>query len=96
MANYQILLGSSLGQVRGIINGKSWWNWIEQARIGGPAAKKTVTIALPDEARRPVRSWVIRRAMPVKYTGPTLAGKGGGDVAMEQIVLSCEAIEISA
>jgi hypothetical protein len=26
----------------------------------------------------------------MKYTGPTLAGKGGGDVAMEEIVLSAE------
>ena len=30
----------------------------------------------------------------MKYTGPTLAGKGGGDVAMEELVLSIEALEI--
>ena len=31
--------------------------------------------------------------MPLKYTGPTLAAKGGGDVAMEELVLSIESLE---
>jgi len=30
----------------------------------------------------------------MKYTGPTLAGKGGGEVAMEELVLAAEAFEI--
>jgi len=34
--------------------------------------------------------------IPMKYTGPTFAGKGGGDVAMEEIVLSAEALELGA
>jgi len=34
--------------------------------------------------------------IPTKYTGPTLAGKGGGDVAMEEVVFSAEAFEIQA
>ncbi len=80
---------------RGLINGKSLWNWIEQARVAAPTAKRTVTIALLDEARKPVKSWVIRGAMPLKYTGPTLNAKGN-DVAIEEIVLSSEAIENSA
>jgi hypothetical protein len=37
---------------------------------------------------------VLRGVVPSKYTGPTLAGKGGGDVAMEEIVLSAQALEI--
>jgi hypothetical protein len=31
--------------------------------------------------------------MPMKWTGPTLTAKGGGDVAMEELVLSVEKIE---
>ena len=31
----------------------------------------------------------------MKYTGPTLAGKGGGEVAMEELVLSAEGYEIA-
>ena len=29
----------------------------------------------------------------MKYTGPTLAAKGGGDVAMEELVLASEGME---
>ena len=81
---------------RGIVNSKSLWDWISKARKDGPAAQKTLTITLLDEAQKPVQSWVLRGAIPMKYTGPTLAAKGGGDVAMEEIVISSEAFEISA
>ena len=80
---------------RGIINSKTLWDWIKEARISGPAAQKTVTIQLLDEAQSPVQSWVLRGTIPMKYTGPTLAGKGGGDVAMEEIVLSAQALELT-
>jgi len=81
---------------RGIVDSKSLWKWIGEARINGPAAQKTVTITLLDESQKPVQSWVLRGAIPMKYTGPTLAGKGGGDVAMEEMVLSAESMEFGA
>ena len=31
----------------------------------------------------PVMRWDLVNARPMKWTGPTLAGKGGSDVAME-------------
>jgi hypothetical protein len=31
--------------------------------------------------------------MPLKWTGPSLAAKGGGDVAIEEFVLSVESLE---
>jgi phage tail-like protein len=79
---------------RGIIDSKPLWEWIKDARVSGPAAQKSVTITLLDEARSPVQSWMLRGVVPTKYTGPTLAGKGGGDVAMEELVLSAQALEI--
>jgi phage tail-like protein len=79
---------------RGIIKSTDVWEWIKQTRTLGPAAQKTVTIELLDEAQTPVQRWVLRGVVPTKYTGPTLAGKGGGDVAMEELVLSAQAIEI--
>ena len=81
---------------RGIVNSKSLFDWIAQARVAGPAAQKTVTITLLDEAQTPVQSWVLRGVIPMKYTGPTLAGKGGGDVAMEELVLAAEGLVIEA
>ncbi|HEX2726144.1 MAG TPA: phage tail protein [Beijerinckiaceae bacterium] len=79
---------------RGIVNSKSLWDWIRDTRTSGPAAQKTVTITLFDEAQKPVESWVLRGVVPMKYTGPTLAGKGGGEVAMEEVVLSAQALEL--
>lgn len=81
---------------RGLVNFDSLWAWIQQTRTDGPAAQKTVAITLMDEARNPVRTWVLRGCIPMKYTGPSLAGKGGTDVAMEEIVLSAEGFEIQA
>ena len=80
---------------RGILNSKSLFDWISQTRTLGPAAQKNVTVTLLDEAHAPVQTWVLRGVIPMKYTGPTLAGKGGGDVAMEEIVLSAEGLEIT-
>jgi hypothetical protein len=39
---------------------------------------------------------MLHGVIPMKYTGPTLAGKGGGDVAMEELVLSAEALSMAA
>ena len=76
---------------RGLIGAKDLFDWINQTRTDGYKAKRTVTIQVLDEGRNgPVATWRLQGVMPLKYTGPTLAGKGGGDVAMEELVLSCE------
>lgn len=82
---------------RGIVNSADMWAWIQQSRsIGGRGveAKQDVVITMLDEAGTPVQSWKLRGVLPMKYTGPTLAAKGGGDVAMEELVLSAEELEL--
>ena len=81
---------------RGIVNFDRLWSWLDETRTAGPAAQKTVAVTLLDEAHDPVRTWLLRGCIPMKYSGPTLAGKGGGDVAMEEIVLAAEGFEIQA
>lgn len=81
---------------RGIVNSISLFQWIKDSRTQGPDAKKSITILLLDESQKPVQSWVLRGVLPMKYTGPTLAAKGGGDVALEELVLSSEALEMEA
>lgn len=81
---------------RGIVDSVSLWEWIEEAHTDGPSAKKNVTIKLLDEARNFVQKWTLQDVLPMKYTGPTLAAKGGGDVAMEELVLSAEGFKIEA
>jgi phage tail-like protein len=78
---------------RGIVNSITLFQWVKAARTQGPDAKKSVNILLLDEAQKPVQSWILRGVLPMKYTGATLAAKGGGDVAMEELVLSSEGLE---
>ncbi|MDZ5461295.1 phage tail protein [Azohydromonas lata] len=80
---------------RGVVDSKSLFDWIKDVRLNGvKGQKKSVTITLLDEAQAAVQTWVLGNVIPLKYTGPTLAGKGGGDVAMEEIVLSAESLSI--
>ena len=81
---------------RGVINSESVWQWIRDVRSNGVNGQKNVSITLLDEARNPVQTWKLRNVIPMKYTGPTLAAKGGGDVAMEELVLSAEGLEVEA
>jgi len=81
---------------RGVVKNPDITDWIEQVRTTGIAGKRdSVVITLLDETRQPVASWTLRSVMPLKWTGPTLAAKGGADVAMEELVLSSEKIEFA-
>lgn len=75
---------------RGVVNSSDLWSWVEQVRTRGPEAKRTVVITMLSESSSPVQTWTLRGVVPMKYTGPTFAAKGGGDVAMEELVLSAE------
>jgi phage tail-like protein len=79
---------------RGVVDSTALWGWISQARTEGPAAKRDVTVTLKDESNVAVQTWVLTRVLPMKYTGPTFAAKGGSDVAIEELVLSVEKIEV--
>ncbi|TCN32771.1 phage tail-like protein [Kribbella orskensis] len=79
---------------RGVIGDRRLFVWLKETREGiyGP---RSVTITMLDEARRPVGDWVLRNAQPKKWVGPTLAAKGGGEVAMEELQLVAEQIEFT-
>jgi phage tail-like protein len=78
---------------RGVVDSNEFFSWIKQTRDIGFKAKRDITIVLKDETGTPVRKWILQAVIPLKYTGPTLAGKGG-DVAMEELVLSAEGMQI--
>jgi phage tail-like protein len=83
---------------RGVIGSDNIYNWLDQIRSGDVKAKRTVEVKLKNEdptSQGAVVTWKLINAMPIKWTGPTLAAKGGADVAMEELVLSVETIEQS-
>lgn len=77
---------------RGLVGSDDLFVWLKTVR-DGTADARTITITLLDEARQTVATWTLRRAQPKKWTGPTFAAKGGGDVAMEELHLVHEGIE---
>ncbi len=77
---------------RGIMGLRSFWDWVDIVRRD-PEHKRVVNIVLQGEQREPVLAWKLINARPMKWTGPTLAAKGGSDVAMEEIVIAAEGIE---
>lgn len=80
---------------RGVVNTQDLWDWISQTRTTGVDAARDVTITLRDESGANVQIFKLTNAFPSKYTGPTLSGKGGGEVAMEELELTAEGLEIS-
>ncbi len=76
---------------RGLVGSTDIKDWLKTVAEGTPDPR-SVTITLLDEARQAVATWVLRQAQPKKWTGPTLAAKGGGEVAMEELSLVCEGI----
>jgi phage tail-like protein len=78
---------------RGVINALRISDWISQARTAQILAQREVIITLHDSARNPVQRWKLHNVVPAKYTGPALSGKDN-DVAVEELVLSAEKIEI--
>jgi len=79
---------------RGLVGSDDMFAWLKGVR-DGTADPRTVTVTLLDEARQAVATFTLRRAQPKKWSGPTLAAKGGGEVAMEELHLVHEGIEYS-
>jgi phage tail-like protein len=77
---------------RGIVGSKNFWDWIRETRTS-PETARNLSVTLNDEQGNPVMRWKLIRARPMKWTGPTLAGKGGSDVAMEELVVAAEGFE---
>jgi phage tail-like protein len=77
---------------RGLIGSIDLFSWLKGVR-DGTAAPRDITITLMDEARQSVAIWRLHRAQPKKWVGPTMAARGGGEVAMEELHLVHEGIE---
>jgi phage tail-like protein len=77
---------------RGLVGSDDLFQWIKTVR-DGTADARDVKITMMDEARNAIATFKLHRAQPKKWSGPTLAAKGGGEVAMEELHLVHEGIE---
>ena len=80
---------------RGVIGDLDLYQWLDQVRSGSQEALRSITIQLLSEDRSTTaQTWKLTNARPIKYTGPPLNGKGT-DVAIEELVMACERIDVS-
>jgi phage tail-like protein len=79
---------------RGVIGSLSLYNWLNQIRNGDQNAMRNVTIQLQNEDHTEVvQTWKLMRARIIKHTSGPLNAKGT-DVAMEELVLAYERLEM--
>jgi phage tail-like protein len=79
---------------RGIIGSLNLYQWLDEIRNGDQNALRTVTIQLQNEDHTEiVQTWKLRRARIIKYASGPFNAKGS-DVAMEELVLAYERLEL--
>ena len=79
---------------RGVIGALNLYNWLNEIRNGDQSALRTVTVQLQSEDHTSVvQTWKLLRARIVKHVSGPLNARGG-DVAMEEMVLAYERLEM--
>jgi phage tail-like protein len=79
---------------RGVIGSLTLYNWLNQIRNGDQGAIRTVTVQLQNEDHTAVvLTWKLLRARIIKHTSGPMNAKGT-DVAMEELVLAYERLEM--
>jgi len=79
---------------RGIIGSLNLYQWLNDIRNGNQNSLRTVTIQLQNEDHTEiVQTWKLLRARIIKHTSGPFNAKGS-DVAMEEIVLAYERLEM--
>ncbi len=79
---------------RGVIGSLSLYSWLDQIRNGDQNALRTVTVQLQNEDHtQVVQTWKLLRARIIKHTSGPFNAKGT-DVAMEELVLAYERLEM--
>ena len=80
---------------RGVVSASSLQDWLDDIRKKHKRARRAVKVTIHDERNRVVQTWTLLGSVIVKHTGPSLNAKGT-DVAIEELVLSCERIEVNS
>ncbi|MBC8163435.1 MAG: phage tail protein [Roseiflexaceae bacterium] len=79
---------------RGVIGSLNLYRWLNDIRNGDQNAMRNVVIQLQNEDHtQVVQTWKLMRARIIKHTSGPLSAKGT-DVAMEELVLAYERLEM--
>jgi phage tail-like protein len=79
---------------RGVIGSLTLYQWLNQIRNGDQNALRNVVVQLQNEDHTAVvQTWKLLRARIIKHTSGPMNAKGT-DVAMEELVLAYERLEM--
>jgi phage tail-like protein len=79
---------------RGVIGSLSLYSWLNQIRNGDQNALRTITVQLQNEDHtQVVLTWKLLRARIIKHVSGPMNAKGT-DVAMEELTISYERLEM--
>lgn len=79
---------------RGVIGSLNLYSWLDEIRNGNQNDLRTLVVQLQNEDHTAIAmTWTLQRARIIKYTCGPLNAKGT-DVAMEEMVISYERLEV--
>ena len=77
---------------RGVVGTTDLFDWVKDIS-NGANDYRDVTITLRDASHKDRVKWILDECRPLSWTGPTFNAMGG-EVAMEEITIACEDIEM--
>ena len=77
---------------RGVIASSALQDWLDQIRNRPGQADRTVKVMMQNEAHKIVQAWKLLRARIIKHVSGPL--KARADVAIEELTIACERIEL--
>jgi phage tail-like protein len=83
---------SNITLKRGFTQSKELWQWRKQV-LDGKTQRRSGTVTLLDEARKPALRWNFREGWPRKLDGPTLNAKTN-EVAIETLEIAHEGLVV--
>lgn len=77
---------------RGITLAEDLWNW-HADYVNGKGKRRDGVIILRSELQIPVKTWIFKRGLPLKWTGPTFNAAQSA-VAVESLEIMHEGLEL--
>lgn len=80
---------------RGMTRTRDLWDWFARVAGGGVACRVDVRVAMLDGQGRAVLTWLLERAMPVKFKAADLNAKGT-EIGIEELHLVHEGLRLES
>lgn len=78
---------------RGMTTTRDLWNWFQMVAGGAYSVRMDARITMQSASAEPVLTWVLDRALPVKFKAADLNAKGT-DVGIEELHLAHEGLRL--